>query len=1511
MIVRENISFERGQDPKSTMGLGIGGIIDKEMMEYIFTHRKTLGSLFSKGDQGRLEWAVRENNNEWVDWVLKSGKDFTLNPPNWKVMELRPDVVRLSAEFANYPMLKKLLDYGFRTDERALSDIVTSYVSSSAIGKRKPYQKILKALLDTHEFPMEYMEYLLNNFLYRVGDRRSQIAKILRQHLDKRSLKESINFNRGENPKETIGLGIDRLFKRIKDRIAEEEGPEFYYHPVSQEIYKGIPIVLFRESFRKTGKATDARPYICISYIHDNFYESGFFPTPEESIDKEKKKIDHLMENPDSDFYTHLSKSRMNESVNFERGLDPKRAMGLGSVKVKGDRGYGDYKVRLIKPYKGSDLADGEEAWEIEYLDSEFAGATGYAFKYPSSHVLTRRGYWGEIDSFLGEVNESLDFERGMNPKQSMGVGVLGRKGLSISNGYVSKGSKIAASIGDIVYELTNYYKKKGSDRAIFRFPANTEPPEFLVTARPGEEMDWPEQGYRKISYEEIVTELILLAQNDPEFIRWFKSSDYKWDNWQPLLEEVNFERGKDPREVLGLGIEKQIDNFLKSVDQSTSNLDHKLKICARYGKVAFVEYLIKQGANPRAQGDIALIMAVNRNDADMVETLLKAGSQWGSRYISSHRIKKISPEIKNLLDKYKNELDESLDFERGKNAMDTLKLGIRSSLQSRKMGFSIEPSRITSTILRIWNDISKALDVESPDDVFFLGRSGSSSITTFPAIPEDILENISPYIFTDEAIKKSVIFDMGTGNKYQLYQTPWGNILRVMVWGNTENYYVNYETAKELGLYKYPILNESVHFERGIEPYRVLNVGVDRLISRGESIDVLYKGNIRKCTAIDDEELDERTGKRFIDFVDPDGDMSWAVRNEKGEWIVPSANESIDFERGQDPKKALDIGMNIFDADGLGIYTKNTGFSFDEQYAKDILKNMGAEVHGARKYGDILVNQLNPDGSVRSYSINYLIRGPGEYSYVRYAGELYPIPNPNNRLSSIKESVSFERREEPKDSLGIGNPDVRMINKIDRIAMSLGFQKVSDISQYINSKDYEDPCIAVWTRKNPKFIPRKPKMRGIEFFTQISKTRGMFSRNQQVALFKEIREDYDNRYYVGAKTGRRIMFFDVDDFLEKQRWENIFEGLEFERGKDPKKAIGIGGIDITAEIKKMYTPKDNDTVSRETYERIKKFLSSFLDRPLEGTFKKGFFEEIGEYKFVPFKFITFFGGSRVIFEDKVKMSYEVIPGERYFINLEEKMNETIDFERGMDPKRAMKIGLPKEFPDVLTAADWAAEHIELITNGKHNIRTMDIDFSGDFLDSINTWLGTVDIAGVGDIKTNLLSYASFLRALRELLIFRRKGLIESVRFQRSTDLKSAIGIGMNKNVREMIERLLMKDLGDINEGRSLILYLLVSKSGKYVQIIIDALDEDELESGENYLKELIKEAGLDVVIDMDIPVKIFMDADVCNIFFKTKPIMETLDLKGKEYMVNEIKGKLSFSENPIGPYRESLIEDE
>ena len=107
--------------------------------------------------------------------------------------------------------------------------------------------------------------------------------------------------------------------------------------------------------------------------------------------------------------------------------------------------------------------------------------------------------------------------------------------------------------------------------------------------------------------------------------------------------------------------------------------------------------------------------------------------------------------------------------------------------------------------------------------------------------------------------------------------------------------------------------VHESVNFERGQEPKEAMKIGKNRLVKKGEPITIYFQGEPMDAIALEDE---EETGQaNYLDFMDSDGGICWAIKDNSDEnpsWRVAEVgqyNESLDFERGQDPKKAMSIG--------------------------------------------------------------------------------------------------------------------------------------------------------------------------------------------------------------------------------------------------------------------------------------------------------------------------------------------------------------------------------------------------------------------------------------------------------------------------------------------------------------------------------------------------------------------------------------------------------------------------
>lgn len=186
------------------------------------------------------------------------------------------------------------------------------------------------------------------------------------------------------------------------------------------------------------------------------------------------------------------------------------------------------------------------------------------------------------------------------------------------------------------------------------------------------------------------------------------------------VRENINFERGLDPKKALDLGIEQSIKKFLKEIGQQSSSIDHEMKICVRYGKTDFVDYLIKNGANVHSEGDLALKIACNKGDTDTVRVLLKNGANANTiRLDSSYNIKRWKREIKDLIRQYQNKIKENLNFERGLDPKKAMGLGSKMLAMIRDLHnglpnkFHIVGCALKGTLMQIY------FDKEDPSKAF------------------------------------------------------------------------------------------------------------------------------------------------------------------------------------------------------------------------------------------------------------------------------------------------------------------------------------------------------------------------------------------------------------------------------------------------------------------------------------------------------------------------------------------------------------------------------------------------------------------------------------------------------------------------------------------------------------------------------------------------------------------------------------------------------------------------
>lgn len=213
---------------------------------------------------------------------------------------------------------------------------------------------------------------------------------------------ENLDFERGRDPRGVLGKYVPgKLVKYDEDHYSDDSNdyPEYYiqfgdqlvdiaYHSVSDYGPKWNWVksnMLYPEEIGRREK-----PHIKelggweLAEVEDKFMNSQ----EGQDILKVLKK-DHNV----------LLPKHLYESLEFEKGKDPKEALRIGTVKVNGDRGYGEYNVRLLDRYYGSDLLQDEEIWRARDIDS---GNIVYVVKHSDFKTRTK-GVWGEIDPFISE----------------------------------------------------------------------------------------------------------------------------------------------------------------------------------------------------------------------------------------------------------------------------------------------------------------------------------------------------------------------------------------------------------------------------------------------------------------------------------------------------------------------------------------------------------------------------------------------------------------------------------------------------------------------------------------------------------------------------------------------------------------------------------------------------------------------------------------------------------------------------------------------------------------------------------------------------------------------------------------------------------------------------------------------------------------------------------------------------------------------------------------------------
>lgn len=346
-------------------------------------------------------------------------------------------------------------------------------------------------------------------------------------------------------------------------------------------------------------------------------------------------------------------------------------------------------------------------------------------------------------------------------------------------------------------------------------------------------------------------------------------------------------------------------------------------------------------------------------------------------------------------------------------------------------------------------------------------------------------------------------------------------------------------------------------------------------------------------------------------------------------------------------------------------------------------------------------------------------------------------------RAKKIYEAVNFQRGEHPYDSLDIGNKEFRILKKFKEFAGILGLEDagIEDLNK--------QKAIASWRLRNP-----------------------LGQELGRITFFRKGEDDkppYDMQFgvYTRGKRGPDVESWEEWGTLKKWKYhleynfDVIYESLRFERGKNPKKEIGLGK-------ERPFEPGDRVIL-----------LGAFNREP----FDKGTVLRIQDD-----------GGVVVAAEDYARHQPEIVMAPELL------MREFQNFERGKDPLHTMGIGQVNKIMELLDKVQKSLNRGSLIPSLEENeglyLRVFGVSPPRAF-ELIKKNFGT-SYFDWGKNYTKLPSiYFKIKPEFEDLFISAynklnpdKKFIKESIDFERSKDPKEILKIGknwrFNKNKSEL-----------------------------------------------------------------------------------------------------------------------------
>jgi hypothetical protein len=525
-----------------------------------------------------------------------------------------------------------------------------------------------------------------------------------------------------------------------------------------------------------------------------------------------------------------MKASFVNEVIRFERGMGPKESLRLGTFfvremptnihtknnKIDLNTEDGKYFSDLLKKYNLS--------YKFHYTGPDGAAVITYKGTYDNLEKFIEEG-WGEgfedDEKASDYITESIRFERGMDPKDSLDIGLNAirpweRELLGgLGGGYLKfdeaikflRDPELAMKIiTDLkrqpkwtieyqVHALNNLIKHRGK----------AELYKDLMPTRP-----IYETPMRRIFKEMERRNIIRIEREGRRLMVYLLVGKHKYNGLKESLNE--FERGGgSPLRSIGIGRGETLKRKMEAAGKWTDDERDQLLWTIKNNELPLAVYLFEKGVQPgnmywKAINDLIKFNATDLLGRHYLREPLTADMKEMLNFYQRQNYDNMTKERADyFIKKYKAlNVGESIDFERGKDPKEALKIGIESQLNN--------PDRLDDILEEMSMYLGSAMEVYLPDDKRKeIARMWLLGTHEFKILDQSADEEDA----TDEEgnlIEPKINYEVA-----DLEAEGWEKFYEENNFGQVEVIMIRNKDK----------VNESVSFERGVEPKEALEIGV------------------------------------------------------------------------------------------------------------------------------------------------------------------------------------------------------------------------------------------------------------------------------------------------------------------------------------------------------------------------------------------------------------------------------------------------------------------------------------------------------------------------------------------------------------------------------------------------------------------------------------------------------------------------------------------------------------